>query len=161
VLPLAIFNFCRQQVNIVLAKVGICTLIDIVIVVQIYFLDLAPLKDLLPSMQFKPKKELLQPTPHRSIPPFSNWSIWMFTQNMLMCSYMSVPMLFGAWKGQKVVPFLFFLLFSLKFFNYIVKDEASFILSQAVVVGLATSWPPSLQNTPPITMVDWLQVIGC
>jgi hypothetical protein len=25
-------------------------------------------------------KELLQPTPHQSIPPISNWGIWMFTK---------------------------------------------------------------------------------
>ncbi len=36
------------------------------------------------------------------------------------------------------------------------------ILNQAiVVVGLATCWLPPLQNTPPITMTDLLQVVNC
>jgi len=37
--------------------------------------------------------------------------------------------------------------------------QASFILSQAIAIDLATSWLPPLQNTPPITMADLLQAI--
>jgi hypothetical protein len=38
--------------------------------------------------------------------------------------------------------------------------QVSSILSRAVVVGLATSRLPPLQNTPPITTADLLQTIG-
>jgi hypothetical protein len=38
--------------------------------------------------------------------------------------------------------------------------QTFFILSQTIVVGLATSRRPSLHDTPPITMVDLLQAIG-
>jgi hypothetical protein len=40
------------------------------------------------------------------------------------------------------------------------RKQASSILSQAIVIGLTTSWLPPLQNTPPITMADLLQAIG-
>jgi hypothetical protein len=40
------------------------------------------------------------------------------------------------------------------------RMQVSSILNWAVVVGLAISWLPSLQNTPPITTVDLLQVIS-
>jgi len=39
--------------------------------------------------------------------------------------------------------------------------QASCILSWAIGVGLATSQIPTLQDTPPIVMVDLLQAIGC
>jgi hypothetical protein len=39
------------------------------------------------------------------------------------------------------------------------KMQASSILNRAVVVDVATSQLPSLQNTPPITTVDLLQVV--
>jgi hypothetical protein len=39
------------------------------------------------------------------------------------------------------------------------KIQMSSILSRTVAIGLATSWLPPLQNTPPITMVDLLQAI--
>jgi hypothetical protein len=39
--------------------------------------------------------------------------------------------------------------------------QTSCILSWAIGVGLVTSQIPTLQNTPPIAMVDLLQAIGC
>jgi hypothetical protein len=39
------------------------------------------------------------------------------------------------------------------------RMQMSSILSQAIVVGLATSRLPPLQDTPPITTVDLLQVV--
>ncbi len=41
------------------------------------------------------------------------------------------------------------------------RMQASCILSWAIGVGLATSQIPTLQDTPPIAMVDLLQAIGC
>jgi hypothetical protein len=38
--------------------------------------------------------------------------------------------------------------------------QASSILNQAVAIGLATSRLPPLQDTPPITIADLLQVVG-
>jgi hypothetical protein len=40
------------------------------------------------------------------------------------------------------------------------KMQTSSILSWVVVVGLATSWLSPLQDTPPITTVNLLQVVG-
>ncbi len=39
--------------------------------------------------------------------------------------------------------------------------QAFSILSQVVMVGLTISQLPPLQDTPPIAMVDLLQVVGC
>jgi hypothetical protein len=39
--------------------------------------------------------------------------------------------------------------------------QTSSILSQVVVVGLIDFWLPPLQDTPPIAMIDLLQVVGC
>jgi len=74
-----------------------------------------------------------------------------------MCIYTSVPMLFGALKGQRALPFLFWLFFHQKIS---IMLQASSILSWAVVIGLATSWLPPLQDTPLITTVDLSQAIG-
>jgi len=41
------------------------------------------------------------------------------------------------------------------------KMQASFILNWVAMVGLITSQLPPLQDTPPITMVDLLQAVGC
>jgi len=40
------------------------------------------------------------------------------------------------------------------------KMQMSSILSQAIAIGLVTSWFPPLQNTPPITVTDLLQVVN-
>jgi hypothetical protein len=40
------------------------------------------------------------------------------------------------------------------------KMQVSSILSQAVALGLTTFQFPPLQNTPPITTADLLQVVG-
>ncbi len=47
---------------------------------HIFFPNLTQLKDLLLPMQFNPRKEVMQLTPQWSIPPFSNWCIWLLTQ---------------------------------------------------------------------------------
>jgi hypothetical protein len=39
------------------------------------------------------------------------------------------------------------------------KMQVCFILRQTLAVGLVTSQLPPLQNTPPITMADLLQVV--
>jgi len=81
--PSNTFNFSYQWVNIVFTKDGICTLVDIVITnpmcEHIYFPDLAPPKDLLLPMRFKPKTKLLWLTPCQSILSLSSEGIWMFT----------------------------------------------------------------------------------
>jgi len=46
--------------------------------------------------------------------------------------------------------------FSTKNFNHIIKVTS--ILSQAIIVGLATSWLPPLNDTSPISTIDLLQV---
>jgi hypothetical protein len=40
------------------------------------------------------------------------------------------------------------------------KMQVSSILNRVIAIGLATSQLPPLQNTPPITTVDLLQVIS-
>jgi hypothetical protein len=62
------------------------------------------------------RKDLSQLTSHWSIPPFSNWDIWIFTHR-LMCFYMIVRMSFKAWKDQRAFIFLFGLLFFIKKFQ--------------------------------------------
>jgi len=56
------FNSYRGGINIMFTKNGIHTLIDLDIINPTcvdLFLDLGQLKDLIPQMQFKPKKKLL------------------------------------------------------------------------------------------------------
>jgi hypothetical protein len=58
------------------------------------------------------RKELSQLTPHWSNPPFNNWQLTylgVYT-NKLICFYKIVAMPFGAWKGQRALIFLFWLL---------------------------------------------------
>ncbi len=50
--------------------------------------------------------------------------------------------------------------FSQKVLITLQRMQASFILSRAIIVGLATSRLPSLQDTPPITMANLLQAVG-
>jgi hypothetical protein len=54
---------------------------------------------------------------------------------------------FGASKDSKKPLFLF--LFSIGYFFFV------------VVVCLIASWFPPLHDTPPIAMIDLLQVVGC
>jgi hypothetical protein len=63
---------------------------------HIYFLDLAQLKDLLPPMQIKSKKGATKM--NTSLTNFSLQQLKYLDAytNMPMCSYTSVPMLFGA-----------------------------------------------------------------
>jgi len=49
--------------------------------------------------------------------------------------------------------------FSSKSFDHITKDASVFHFKLVVVVGLATSQLPHLQDTPPITTVDLLQAV--
>jgi hypothetical protein len=55
-------NSFRRQVDVVFTKDGIPTLVDVVIANPTrvdFFSNLAQFKDLLPSMQLKPKKEVI------------------------------------------------------------------------------------------------------
>jgi hypothetical protein len=72
-----------------------------------------------------------------------------------MCSYTIVPMPFGAWKGLHLSTLVTFL--HQKVSITLQKMRMSSILSQAITIGLVTSWFPPLQNTPPITTADLLQ----
>ncbi len=90
------------------------------------------LKDLLPSMQLKLKKRAIATNT-----PLINSSHYQFKYldvyaNRSMCSYTIMPMPFGAWKGQRALLFLPWLLFfDWKNFNHITKDANIFHLKSS------------------------------
>jgi len=47
-----------------------------------------------------------------------------------------------------------------KFLITLQRMQSPSILNRAIIIGLITSQLPPLQNTPPITMIDLLQVVG-
>ncbi len=128
--------------------------------VWIYFPNLAQL-NLLPSMRVNlfikfwrfayfwynssQWMKLLWLTPHISIPPFNNWSIWMSTQTSryVLTWLWQCHLQLQRAKGPSSFYLHYFLLS--KKFNHVAK-KASSILSQ--VVSLTTSWLPPLQDTP-------------
>jgi hypothetical protein len=88
----------------------------------IYFPNLAQFKELLPSLQLKPKKGVITintPLINSSLQQLKYLDVY---TKRLMFSYMIVPMPFGASKDLKALPFWTWLLFSSKNFNYIVKN---------------------------------------
>jgi len=88
----------------------------------IYFPNLAQFKELLPSLQLKLKKGVIMintPLINSSLRQLRYLDVY---TNKLMCSYMIVPMTFGASKDLKALLFLSWLLFSSKKFNYIAKN---------------------------------------
>jgi hypothetical protein len=126
VFPLAKINSFHQQISIMFTKDGIHTLIHVVIanpnICKFIFLILNNSKICCLQWSSNQRKELLQTTPHWSIPPFNNWDILDVCINKLMCSYAIVPMPFGVSKGQRALLFLSWLFFFVKNFNYITKD---------------------------------------
>ncbi len=95
---------------------------------QIYFPYLAQLKDLLPLMQFKPKKWTTTTTPQWSIPLFSNWNIWMFTQTC-WCIFTWVCQCYLEIKRARgPSPFCLGYFSPSKNFNYVAKDVNIFHL---------------------------------
>ncbi len=70
------------------------------------------------------KKELLWRTPHRSILPSSNWSIWMFTQTCRCVLTRVCQCYLEPKKVKKLSPSYLCYFFLLKNFNYIVKDAS-------------------------------------
>jgi hypothetical protein len=103
-------------------------------------------KFLLPLMQLKPRKEAFAIDT-----PLINSSLQQLRYlvaytNMLMHFYMIVPMPFGA-----LVSFL-----RQKISITLQRMQMSSILSRVVVIGLASSRLPPLQDTTPITMTDLL-----
>jgi hypothetical protein len=123
----------------------------------IYFPDLAQLKDLLHATQAKEMN-------------YCNWhfvnqflllavDIFGCFLNMSMCFYMTVPMPFGTWRGQKVFIFTLVTFFRKKTSMTLQRMQTSSILSQVIVVNLVTSQLPPLQDTPPIIAVDILKVV--
>jgi hypothetical protein len=105
----------------------------------IYFPNLVQLKDLMPPMQFKPKKKKITMTPCWSFFPFNKY-LDVYTKK-LMCFYMIMPMPFGDWKGQKA--FIFFVLvtfFRPKISIILQSMQTSSILSWVIVISLAIFW---------------------
>jgi hypothetical protein len=72
------------------------------------------------------RMQISRSTPHSSIPPISNWGIWMSTQKSWCVFTWLCQCHFGAWKSQKAFIFLFWLLFSIKNLNHIAKDANIF-----------------------------------
>ncbi len=76
-------------------------------------------------------KDLLQPTPHRSIPPFSNWSIGLFTQTY-RCVFTWLCQYHLEFEGDKRPLSLCFGRFSSpKSFNHITNDASIFHLKSS------------------------------
>jgi hypothetical protein len=100
------------------------------------------------------KNELLWVTLHWSIPPFSNWSIWMFTQISQCFFIMIVPMSFGA-----SFSFSFCYFSIVKNFNHVAKDASILHFKSCDCDNLTTSQLPPFQDTPPITTTNLLQAV--
>jgi hypothetical protein len=107
------------------------------------------------------RKELLWATPHWSIPPSSNWSIWMFTQTCQCVFTWMCQCYLELEKVKKPSLFLSWLFFSIKNFNYIAKDATIFHLKSSNS-GRPSYFSMSIPlGHTPITLVDLLQVVGC
>jgi hypothetical protein len=77
---------------------------------------------------------------------------------MLMCFYMNVPMPFGVGSEHRTFIFLPWSLFFVKKFRSHYKG-CKCLPSQAIAIGLITYWFPPLEDTPPITTINLLQLI--
>jgi len=90
----------------VLTKDGVHTLVDIAIQhEQIYFVNLAQLKDLLPLKQLKAKKGITVTNIPLIISSFQQLMCLVVETNKMMCSYMIMPMPCGTSKGKKALLF--------------------------------------------------------
>ncbi len=89
------------------------------------------LKDLLPPMQFKPRKGAIVTDTPWSIPPFSNWSIWLLTQTC-QCVFTWLCQCHLELEGDKrLSSFYFGHCFLSKSFDHIIKDASLFHLKSS------------------------------
>jgi hypothetical protein len=76
-------------------------------------------------------KELLQSTPHWSIPPLSNWSIWLLTQTC-QCVFTQLCQCHLEFKKDKKPSYFYLGHFSLSnFFDHITKNASVFHLKSS------------------------------
>ncbi len=95
---------------------------------HIYFPNLTQLKNLLPLMQLKPRKEVITTDTHWSIPPLSNWVIWLLTQTC-WCVFTQLCRCHLELERAKKPSFFYFGHFFLsKSFDHITKDVSVFHL---------------------------------
>ncbi len=118
-LPSTTFNSSCWQVNIMLTKDGIGTLIDIVVIDPTQadlLLQSCATQGFTTSNAIQAKERSYRN--RHLVDQFLPLVIEVFgcLQNMQMCFYTTVPMPFGAWRGQKVFIFLPWSLFFVKKF---------------------------------------------
>ncbi len=90
------------------------------------------------------KKKLLQSTPHLSIPPFNNWSYWMFTQKV-QCVFTRACQCYLELKMQKGLPLLILVTFHRQKISITLERmQTSSILNWVILIGLATFQLPPL-----------------
>ncbi len=106
------------------------------------------------------KKKLSWLTTHWSIPFFNNWNIWIFTQSSWCAFARLCQCHLELEKAKWPLSFCFGYFFHQNFLITLPRMQASFILSWAVAIDLPISRLPPLQDTPPIIMVDLLQMIN-
>jgi hypothetical protein len=144
--PSTMFNSTCWLVNIMSTKDEICTLADVVITNPTWsnlFFWLCTIQGFCYlRCNSSQRKKLSWPPLGWSTPPFSNWSIWMFTQTSWCVKHNCANPIWSL-KKPKGLPLLFRLFF---FVKKIQRMKAYFILSHEVVVGPTFQLPP-LQNT--------------
>ncbi len=120
------FNSSHQQVDIVFNKDGIRTLVDIFIAnpTQAYLLPRSCTTQRFVCLRCSSSqgKELLQLTPHWSILPFNNWSIWLLTQTCWWIFTRLCQCHLELERARRPSSFYLGHFFSLESFNHITKD---------------------------------------
>jgi hypothetical protein len=106
-------------------------------------------------------EELLQLTPHSSFPPFSNWGVWMFGQTS-WCVLHDCANAMWNFKGPEGQPLSILITFlHKKILNYITKDANILHIKSSGSSRSSYFLTSNLQDTPPITTIDLVQVVGC
>jgi hypothetical protein len=89
---------------------------------QIYLFDLTQFKDLSLLMQLKLRKRTITTTPHWSIIPHNNWSIWLFTQTCQCVFTQLCQCHLELERVKRLSSFYLGHFFSSKSFDHITKD---------------------------------------